>query len=493
MRHAPLLLCLWAAPAWALPSDGGLWTSLLTMADGNTEQAVERADAVRSVFAGIAGGIRIDEQSLGLLHEIREATIELNLGKLFKMLPMSDGEGRLVRQQGVPIGDTAYSWTLFPGIQRSDAIGEVAGHVRMEPAVDYPYGNGKAYNFDVLFEMGTGGVTSRDVALVFEGFLERWAIRGRHEPNEATRAALGGRHPRLGEDDLALLAVLQEDFPAAMAVLGGFARVDNVGAYHGELLEVDLRVRLSDDDLAAAGFAKLSRYLRRMDEILEGRIVLVDQHGHPVFVVGARSRDLSMRVQVATLEGAVIPWGASGFQADEPMRPSDPSVNLRMRVEGEAHSDGVVVKITDYEMPLAYRSGGGEATMAVDIRTEPDLDLSGEGVIMSWLTELADSALNLESHGQVVFKAVAHGPDGEGSRARMRYRDGEQGRLEASMQGTLVDNGMIRFAMRMVGGKLAPSDTVVTDFVSVFSTLIFAMDQDYQRARPALLVETSEG
>ena len=112
---------------------------------------------------------------------------------------------------------------------------------------------------------------------------------------------------------------------------------------------------------------------------------------------------------------------------------------------------------------------------------------SFHGTRANGTTEVVDSALNLEAHGQVVFKAMAEGTDGSGSRMAVRYANGSgTGSVHSSAKMLLVDNALVKMGMRIVGRQLAPSDAVVGDAVGLIQHWVRDLDADYLEARPRL-------
>ena len=118
----------------------------------------------------------------------------------------------------------------------------------------------------------------------------------------------------------------------------------------------------------------------------------------------------------------------------------------------------------------------------------PEVEFTGQGTVTSWIAAVADSALNLETHGKAIFKAVAQGTDGKGSRAVVHYDDRPtNGMVSGSMDLMLVDNALVRMGFRIVGRHLTPNDTVVAEAMDLAGRLIQDAERDYASVRETLV------
>jgi len=479
----PLLFALCTpSVAHAEEEDAGLWTAVLAMADSQHDEAIRRADAIRDVVASIGRGIVVDQRSVELMREVREAALEMNLGVLYRMLPESHGDSRVLRGTGLPLAD-GYHITWFPSAPASKGIGTEEVRVEMTPSAN-EFGNGQAYSFDMEGRLGTGAFTHLDAARAFEALvaLLEEAARG-PVSSEWLAKARAGQPSLSGQGDLAVLAAVMESMPTLAHVLERSVVLDRIGSVSSDRLSIDFDGRV-DLDRLERNYPKLARYLKKMDDLAAVDVVLFDSQGGVLGRMSAWSGNRRVRIRFDCHDGALVPLGAP---IERSVRPSDPRVDMAVSVAMEAKSDGMLLRIKDYVMPVVYRQSDAGATLALDVRTEPDISFDGASAFTSWLVDLADNALNLEEHASVVFEAVAHGPEGEGTRLRGRWSPGTQGQLTAGMQLELVDNGLIRFGMRIVGRHMVPNDEVIAEMLGLMSEVIGALDADYTRARPALI------
>ncbi len=479
---------LWAGPATA--NDLGLWRAMLSVGDGTPGAVAHRADAARDSMVAFGRDLQIDEPSVSMMDKIREAGIELDLGGLYKMLPHVQGEGHSIQFHGGPEGDSRYLWTLYPpqGVTNDGRLLAVDGISELTP-VDQDLGKGKGFHVRQDLDVGTGPWRHGDVAALLQGLLVELELAAAVPATGAALATVNKHQPKLiGGVDRSIAAATFDAAPSLAASLSQSVRVDRVATLTEHGLDVDFVGRMDLQGLSAMGYPKLSKYIDKLDNLLVFDLSVRDSHGLPIVVIGFYSAGPGIRVAFTTHDGALLPRRKGVPDATRPVRLTDRAVDLRMRADVEIRAEGMLLRVSDYEIPLAYRSSGGFADVNVPITSEPTLEFTGQGKFTSWIAEIADSALNLESQGQVIFKAVAEGPDGKGSSAVMRYTDRPtNGVVSSKLNLMMVDNALVRMGFRIVGRHLTPDDQVVAEAMAFVGRLIRDGESDYARVRDALV------
>ncbi|MFT4627267.1 MAG: hypothetical protein ACI8PZ_005949 [Myxococcota bacterium] len=471
--------------ALAGPAPADLWGTLEALGDG-TAEVVARTDELRDLALATTARVDADDASLDRLRRLREEAMELDLGRLYRLLPESPGDDDLHR---LPIQGwwEAPDWHLQVGASQSPppGLGTLDAAVTLQPVPSPVDGSGRAWSASADAELSMGPLDPHTIAGLWEGAL----VRAQRIASTATPAPAVRHQPELSHPvDRSLWAALDSAAPTFAERLSTGVRVERMAHLDRGRLAIDSRLRIDTTGLAA-GHPSLSRYLRRLGRVVEGEVRVVDAAGRSVARFGAASDDLSVSMSAVVDDGAVIPVGATGT-AGPGLRLSDPRVALVMRVDMVVRSDGMEVAIRDYGFPLVWTSDGSKSSLALDVTDVPTVELSGSNGFTGWIAELADGLFDLEGHAQAVFAAVAHGPDGEGTKVRLSH--GAAGDLTGSVRAVLVDNGMVRFFMRLVGRTLVPSDAVVADSYAAAEALVRALDDDWRPVRAAWLADGAE-
>ena len=489
-----VLLALPASAQEAAPEDLGRWNAVLKVGDGTPDEVTERTDTARDSLVAMARELVVDAQSVSLMQDVREAGLELNLGKLYGMLPEVDEVVRSLRMHGDPEGSVRYLWTLFPrvGASNNGELLALDGLTRMQP-VDQDIAKGDGYAVHQEIDVGTGPWRHHDVAALFEGFLVELERAAHRAPTAAEATRVLRHQPRIdGEVDIALVAAFERAAPTLMDTIAKLVIVENVGVLEDDHLELDFLARMDLQGLRELGYPSLARYIDKLDNLLVMDVSIRDGTGLPLVTLGVYTAGPGLRLGMTCDDGALLPRRRGVPDPTGAVRPTDRRVDLKIRTDAEIRAEGYLLRITDYEVPLTYLSGGEGADVAVAIDGEPSLEFTGQGKITSWIASLADSALNLETHGKVIFQAVAEGVDGQGSKAVVRYDNHDtNGIVATQIDMLLVDNALVRMALRIVGRHLVPDDEVISDLMRLVGEMVEDMDRDYLSVRAALAAQES--
>jgi hypothetical protein len=490
IRQLALCVCFLASPVVAgANEDLGLWDVGLAMAETGSGENVSRMDLIRQTLSGFANQLEVDEESLDLLRKIRDSTLQLNLTKLYDVLPeRAEGETRRLRAHGVSHGEDGYTYTLFPFRWGGDGtLGSLDTSTGMTP-VEQDFGKGAGFVVAQEGRVGMGPIGHRHIARAAEQVLVSLERAAKGGISEVALAPARRLQPSLSATvDLTLLASVNASFPSVVRTMSTFLVVDRIGTVEEDMLVTDLQVRLNTDALKGAGFPDLGRYAARIGDLIRANLTLTDLQGQPLVTVKMASRDMSVRLSFVSKDGALIPRKDGLTKPLEGIRPTDRDVRLWLAMSCEFRAEGVLLRIYDYAVPIHYQSKEGGADIRVHITEVPKIDFTGTNKFTSFFAELADSALDLETHGQIVFRAVAAGTDGEGTRARMTFTDGSRGTLAMSTEVLLVDNPLIGFGLKIVGNQLSPKDAVVKDAMELLRHALHALESDYLNIRDNLV------
>ncbi len=458
------------------------------MSDSGGGENVSRMDAIRDALAGFANDLQVDDETLQLMRKIRDTTLSLNLTKLYETLPETPGgEERRLRSHGESHGASNYSYTMFPYRWGGDGtFGSLDTATSMTP-IEQDFGKGAGFVVGQQGRFGVGAIGHRNIAKASEQALRSFESAAKGGISESSLAPARRLQPSLSATtDLALLAAVNEAFPSVVRAMSQFLIVDRIGTVTDDLLVTDLRVRLNTDDLKGAGYADLGRFAGHIGDLVRASFTITDNLGQPLVAMKIKSSNMSVHLSFVSQDGGLIPRKDGEPQVEGSIHPTDREVDLWVAMSTEFRAEGVLLRLYDYAVPVHYRSRDGGADVKVTITDLPKIDFTGTNKFTTLFAELADSALNLEHHGQIVFRAMAEGVDGTGTKARMSYTDGSRGTIAMSTDVLLVDNPLIGFGLKIVGNQLSPKDEVVTDAMDLVRDSIVALDADYAAVRPRL-------
>ena len=131
--------------------------------------------------------------------------------------------------------------------------------------------------------------------------------------------------------------------------------------------------------------------------------------------------------------------------------------DVQLDLAGRFHFRGFRGTLTDL-LPMAFSQSAQGAYFVGALTDQPSLVLKGDGAFTSWLVSVMERAFNLEEHTTAMFASLARGPEGKGTLLGLWHTDHV---VQFDADTVLVDNGLIRLAAQVVGGRLMPSDAVV--------------------------------
>ncbi len=471
--------------------DLGLWGSVAAIGDG--PYSVARADEIAVVAAQLTRGLVMDEKSSDLVHTLYRDLLSLHLGRLYQMLPSKKGEAHWMGLEGVPT-DKGYSLTLMAqSPTRSSAkLGALAGWLEMVP-IEQRFGSGTPYAIDQRLEIGTGATGPRDLALFISGLLvELERASGAEQPKWAVAAARAAE-PRLKGEDLQILSALHAALPTGAAALVDVVKVRGLGSRvpcgDGVCLAYNVDLMLDTDGVRRAGFRNLAETIRRWDNLAKAQARIRLPSGADVAHLVIRTKPAGIRLRFVSQNGRIVPVRGGQVVLDEAF----PLVNIDQKLEVEVRADvryeGFALEVRDLSFPGRLVSNDSIASFSGRINQSPSLVLSGTDAVRSSLATFADNTLGLGVHGRDFARYVAEGRNGQGTpmKISLERTSPKHHVLKESTDTVLLDNSLIRFAFRVVGGRLIPNEKAIDEFGSLLEQVVGAAVKDYKHIRPQLL------
>ncbi len=481
-KRAPIpLLGLLIAGGIALAEQPtrSLWNAALSL-DADQRQAVAQGDAIADWLHGLAFGFDIDQDSMSFASDLHASALELDLARVYRMLPdQGNGEHRSF-VTGRSHGRQGYSLRIegTPAAPSAGTFGDLDGGVGLRPA---RFDDRDAYAVRQGFDLATGAIDDREVARTAGALLR--------EIEHAAATAPAGSKP--GD---AVLASLHTALPNAWGYLDRFVDIDRVGGMTASgLFAVEGVLRI---DLAAltAEFPHLGRYLDRMDDLFEGTVTIGDTTGRKLVVFEARSETALLAVRFVTTDGALVPFSSQGSHADDQIPLGEATeLDLVVTIDGAVRHQGTKVSVDAWPIPMHYEVRPGGAAATGYIQRPASFDMRGESAFTAFLVSAAESTFQLDQHADAMFRGIAAGHDGRGSRVQVGVvqRDGHHV-VHEEIDTLLVDNALIRFGARVIGGVLVPDHKASGDFVRLEHEFLGHLASDWSQARTDLLAQSSK-
>ena len=436
-----------------------LWRHAARLTPGDpTQLHGELGGWLRSVAAGWDVDPSLSEQLRGT----REALFTLDLKRLYNHLP-GEGETHSLHVEGHP---TRGPYRLLAGDGVPLQMGGLTVDLALTPlAVDR---GPRAWSAEPRLGLATGSVGPAPlVDAVSAVLLELEAVA------------------REGDADAAVRGALDRTFPELSAALTSVLTVEGLVADDPASLVLDARFALVPDGFRAQGMPELARYLERLDDLVQVEVALRDDADRTVLEAALDTRTLRIALRTRVHEARFVPWGPEGPAWGDAI-PLDGDHALTMRVEGTVQAEGVVLDLPGWDVPVDVHLGAERARATARLVTVPELTISGGGRTMDWLVGLADAALGLEDKGRALFETLAEGPEGNGSTVTLQLDDAQHVLwIEARL--ALLEEGLVRLALRITARRLMPDAATTSDLSRWLSQLAGALEMDRAEAENARL------
>jgi hypothetical protein len=476
----------------AASQDLGLWDAVSAIGPG--EYAVERADEMATVAQQLARGFIMDDASSELVQTLYRDLLSLHLGRLYEMLPVYDGQSRWLGLEGLPT-EAGYALTLHAVAPERDSskLGDLAGWLEMSP-FEGSFGSGQPFAVNQRLEIGTGATGPGDLIAFVTGMmvaLEREI--NTPQPTELMAVAQAAE-PGLSVGERPLLAAIYKAAPHAadaladVVVLRSLGR--NVSCGDKPCLAYDVDMKLDVVGLKRLGYPHLAETIRKWENLAQVQIRVQTQDGADLISLAIRTDPAGIRVRFVSKDGKVVPIRQGKPMPGAAISLSDVNEPIAIAVRADLRYEGFTLAVRDLRFPGRLKGGNTEASFVGRIDHTPSLVMSGTDAFRSTLASFADSTLGLGDHGRDFARYVAIGRDGKGTPVgiSMDKTGGDGHVLTQTVDTVLLDNALIRFAFRIVGGRLIPDKAAITEFGTLVETVINALVVDYQAARPALAV-----
>ena len=202
----------------------------------------------------------------------------------------------------------------------------------------------------------------------------------------------------------------------------------------------------------------------------------------------ARTEPAGLRLRFLSQGGKIVPVKDGQVVLEEAFLLKDLDQAFEIEARADVWYEGFSLEIRGLRLAGRLVATEEELGFSGQINQTPSLSLSGADAVRSSLASLADSTLGLREHGRDLARYVGEGRSGQGTSIQVRLGPTVGGGhvLSESIDTALLDNSLIRFAFRVVGGRLIPEPEAIAELGSLLEQLVLAMVTDYEAVRPEL-------
>ncbi len=495
------------AYAFASGASEAGWQPLVVLwGGGESADAVRALRRVTGAFGIALHHTEIDRATQRFLDDSLDDLQNFNLADFFERLPEQNGEYRelwvrgeltkdkyLVRRSR----DLRADRVSLSGPRRELAASSIT--VRAKPV------RGRDHTYFLGYRAGLGvGPLRWDRAVSAMSDWERLLATGAPQPavqagglarGQAVEAAPGTKkqvralNPGLGEEDVAVLALLFESFPAFSTALARLGRVEDVRTVWHDRGYQALHVALRGlPERFEEHYRHFSRHLDHMGRIAHAHTRWLDAQGRTLAEFELDSDALTLSARCYVKDGKLLPWRGATVYEGEPVDPFGPLLartkfvsDLRFKMLG------VIMKLGQVALDASYEPRPGSAQMSLHFTRVPK-DIQVEGAALGFVpTGFLDLFIpgNIESITRDFLTVAAKGNNGRGVVASLTLGTADQetseGVLDAAIELDAIDNFLVKVGVSMVNERVVPDDYAVQDAKRFVTDLHDAFVHDLDR------------
>lgn len=490
-----LSAALIATSAMAVPPEvlDRSWAASVELAgEGDPDVAIKRMHEMADLNRTVFNGIEYHEQTQNFVDEMWDNLESFNLSHFYEMLPEQDGDWRQLRMYGARVGEK-YKVGPTPnavgvaaeGVPQS--IGDMSALVRAKK-IDGNMGN--HYLMRSTLQLGVGDMRWHSVqGAAVETF--RVVVDGAPSFKEASNKGITQQYrdnvirmsPKLGSEDVDIIAPLWASFPAMWELLSHIGAIEDV-VYH-DLNKPYRQLKVSfviEPERMKKYYPHIADHLLSMNRLFKGSIRLEDERGE-LFNAEMDSRTMRGSFQAFIADGRILPVKGNKVIVDAPPIEDNKPWNFIAHMQSTMTILGVVTHIDNAKARVQYMATDDGAKLVGQLSDVPDIRVQGDALgIMP--TSMIDIVLpkDLDEIIKEFIAVACKGNEGKGILVGAQFDQSSKAgdtsvlTLKTAFEG--LDNFFVRIGMGIVNDRVLP-DKDVSEEVNrlIFETQeAFALD-----------------
>lgn len=503
LKCAVIGVCSLAATAFALDATSALsrgWAPLVAMhGAGDTQRAVSSLRAANKAMDVILAHTELDAPTEKFVKQAWQELEDFHLDDFYELLPTKNGAFREIGVTGAVQGSAfriheadlkkPFEVTL-KGPRKN--LADFSAVLRAKPT--RAHGEHNAFLLQGRAGFGIGAISWNGLTDALTATL-RLVSTGDPRPgsalppqaSEGARARMRVLHPKLAEEDLEVVALLHDAFPATSEAVGEIARIDDlrVSSSGTAYSKIRASVRILPERMKQH-YPDLAKHLDKLDQLAHAKIRQVDSRGRSIFEAEVDTDKLSAVIECYVKDGLILPFTRDGVAVDEPIDPmGNQLARSRVLIDARIKMLGVVIHLDHLRADLRYTQHGSYAEVHSATTTLPGIRV--EGAALGFVpTGLVDAFIpgNIESLTRDFFDVAVRGNDGKGVTLDVTAGSvaaGQPGALELALGVEALDNFMVKMGVGIVNQRVVPDEDESEEADRLNLRLHQAFSKDFER------------
>lgn len=452
------------------------WAPLVQLAGaGDAKKAVESLGLGVRTLHGVLHGLDVDAPTRTFVTGLRESLDDFDLEGFHGLLPMAEKNGwRRARVTGRLEGQRYLLRQAPNGVRGVDPRGPFGARAGDLVAAVGACQAEKAWRLELDAGVGAGAIGWGQVEAAAAEALRLVASGDPRAPGACsdagarpgtpTRTRIARTHPGLRPEDVEVLGVLWEAFPALAEVGLTVARVEDLAVFDptGKAAYQQLRASLVlRPDLMEERYPELAEFVAGLGPLFKADLRWLDDQGRSLARAHVQTEQLRLTLEAFVLDGRLLPVGLDGQVV---VAPQPAASRFTCQADLTFSVNGIVTTVRGMVAETVVTRGEGGALDVVGrIKKKPQVTVGGRafGILPTWAVDVVIPGNLEELTNELLGTACEHAWD-DGERglvmALRARRAGDAGTFTAGGRVAVLDSALIRFGARVAGMKLVPDD-----------------------------------
>lgn len=456
--------------AWAVPPevvDRGWAASVELTGEGDPDLAIARMHEMADLNRAVFGSMEFHQQTQSFVDEMWDNLESFNLSHFYAMLPEQSGDWRQLRVYGARAGNQYVVGpdpkTIGPeGVP--DSLGDVSVSVQAKK-IDGKLGD--HYLMRGSMEMGVGdmrwpsiqGAAVETFRVVVDG-APSFKAQDNQSVAQRYRDQVIRMSPKLGSEDVDIIAPLWASFPAMWTLLSRLGSIEDV-VYH-DLNKPYRQLNIAfviEPERMKAFYPNIVGHLQSMNRLFRGSFRLEDERGE-LFTAELDSRTLRGSFQAFIADGRILPIKGNQVVLDAAPIDDNKPWNFTAHMSSTMTILGVVTHLDNAKARVQFMSTEDGAKLVGQLSDVPDVRVQGNALGFM-PTSMIDVVLPKDIDEIIEeFLAVAcKGNEGKGILLGAQFEQSKTGAgskltFKTAFEG--LDNFFVRIGMGIVNDRVLP-------------------------------------
>lgn len=488
-----LVLASVAHAARSLATERGWRPALILTGEGDPTRAVAAMRSAAELWRITLHNSDVDPATHEFTQRAIESFKDFDLKGMHELLPVPSGPYRELRVQGERKGNR-----YIVG-QPEDAQFEVSPEGMREHHGDASMvlrSRGVAASdgdTNYLIQARAGIVVGKVGWPMIMESNRAWLrlMAGNDNPEPAARPMVAVRqtaieaNPKLGQEDLDLVATLWEAFPRMSYLVSSLGRIDDlvVAGQHQGATHVRLVLRI-DVSRMAERYPELAEYLDDLGKLFRWDVSWLDDKGRTLATAHIDSETLQARIELYTKDGFILPFKGSQVFVDEPVDPSRGPLRYTTAVRSDFRMMGMYSHMRDGRMDWHYEPTPRGMQLHGRMTHVPTITVDGAalGFIPPGLVD-AFIPGDLDSLITQFLTTACHGNEGRGIAltVRLDQRPSTVSTIDAKLGFEALNNFLVKLGVGFFNDRVMPNEDVSAEFKRLMVDAQGAFSADVER------------